>query len=273
MFFSLCVEPNIWMACLLISAQKFSKEMFWPFCTPICCRSWPRASSFSADCNSKQEVGLSWDVSTLIGLLVRSQCRLDKTAVLSSAVNLVAGLVALVCWLVCCSDYSDYKCPEPPKHSQGWHVQKVQTARRWGEKEEKIAVKVQNRIFIFQEHNSTGQGEELLVPLPLQATAWTPWSGTGWWSWWVHHLQPCETLWPKRWWPAPTLSTDRATTDSRSGTTTVLVATATSNCPVSPNNRVNHTMASLPQLSKMERNLKLFWGHTVALIVSTTRWL
>lgn len=107
--------------------------------------------------------------------------------------------------------------------------------------------------------NSTGHGEELLVPLPLLATAWTPWSGTGWWSWWVHRLQPCETLWPKRWWPAPTLSTDRETTDSRSGTTHGSVATATSNCPVSPNNRVNHTMVSLPQLSEMERNLKLFF--------------
>lgn len=65
-FFSLCEEPNIWVAWLLISAQKFSKEMFWPFCTPIFSRSWPRASSFSADCNSKQEVGVSRDVPTLI---------------------------------------------------------------------------------------------------------------------------------------------------------------------------------------------------------------
>lgn len=53
-FFSLCVAPNSWMACLLISVQKLSKEMFWPLGTPICCRTWPKPSSFSTVC--KQEV-------------------------------------------------------------------------------------------------------------------------------------------------------------------------------------------------------------------------
>lgn len=55
MFFSLCVDPNSWTACLLIRVQKFSKEMFWPFCTPICCRSWPRPSSFSTVCCRNRE--------------------------------------------------------------------------------------------------------------------------------------------------------------------------------------------------------------------------
>lgn len=45
--FSLCMVPNSWRAWLLISFQKFSKEMFWLLSTSICSRTLPRPSSFS----------------------------------------------------------------------------------------------------------------------------------------------------------------------------------------------------------------------------------
>lgn len=59
-FFSLCVAPNSWMACLLISVQKLSKEMFWPLGTPICCRTWPKPSSFSTVCKWRKMSEVKW---------------------------------------------------------------------------------------------------------------------------------------------------------------------------------------------------------------------